>query len=171
MTGWAGSFIIFQVFYRKKYKNSNWRISCPERGICTKHPSKKNRILKLSKPGPSASAELTLPLQNWRWFRICTKFSFDAVKRKGGRRIGIAGGKRKSFLSAYAEDHACVQKRWTLRRAGTGFARGAPSNDIDNNENQCNMMALFQDLSPGVQETGLSVLNAIKRGKSNDFGN
>jgi hypothetical protein len=38
------------------------------------------------------------------------------------------------FLSAYAEDHACVPKhlhkafrqRQALRRAGTGFARGAP---------------------------------------------
>ena len=57
--------------------------------------------------------------------------------------MGIAGGKRKSFLS----------------------------NDIDNNENQCNMMALSSDLFPGIQETGLPVLNEIKRGKSNDFGN
>jgi hypothetical protein len=28
------------------------------------------------------------------------------------------------FLSAYAEDHACVRKRWTLRRAGTAYGRG-----------------------------------------------
>ena len=64
--------------------------------------------------GRKETAErLTLPSQNSRCFRICAKFSFDGVKRKGGGRMGIAGGKRKCLLS----------------------------NDIDNNENQCNMMA------------------------------
>jgi hypothetical protein len=62
---------------------------------------------------------------------------------KGKQAKGVASGKRKCLLS----------------------------NDIDNKENQCNMMASCQDLFPGIQEPGFSVLNAIKRGKRNAFTN
>jgi len=43
------------------------------------------------------------------------------VSKRGPSSL-LASPSGNSTSSAYAGDHACVQKRWTLRRAGTALA-------------------------------------------------